>query len=786
MFKNNFKVAIRNLIRNKTYSFISILGLAVGLAVCIMLSMYVQYELSYDRFHKNADHIYRLCRPDHPYQSPQTAKLLADNLPEIEEYVRLFPLDCEMMQYREKRLKKELVYADASLFRIFSFKFKYGNPATALREPFTMVISEKVSHHFFGNENPVGKILIKDSNNYRITGVTEELPYNSHFRYDVIATLTNSAELFGESWMHNWEWLNFLVYFKMRDGFSQPAFEKKCQQIITAHRNGDSNSSISIFSLQRLKDIHLHSSHFINDIQPQNSITNVLLFSSIGILILLIACFNYINLLTANAITRANEIGVRKVVGASRNQLAMQFIGESIIVLSIALIFSLLMIHLFLPVFNALSGKVLSFGMLTNTRTILGIIGILLVTGLFAGCYPAFVLSGYHPVRALKASISIGHSGFQIRRWLVGAQFTIVIMLLCCAFLMLRQIRYLENKELGFDKAYILHTELDISGNAEKYNALKHVLLQLNFVNRVTSASRVPSDDLNNVGRLMPEGGSDKIAIPFVHTDFDYFKTFGITAKAGRLFSKNLQTDRENAIILNETAVKTLGLQGNPVGQMVQYSWFTNCKKEVIGVVDDFHFESLYKAISPIAFTVDYNEIARLAVRIHSPDPARAVKTITEICNTFYPEQIFEFQFLDQRLEEIYRMDKCKFQLMGYATVLAIFIACIGLFGVACFMIQRRTKEIGVRKVLGASIPSIIHALTRDFTAWILLSNIIALPVSWYVMSKWLQNFAYHIDLHWWMFALAGLLVLIIAQLTVSWQAVRAATANPVKSLRYE
>ena len=787
MFKNYFKIAFRNLIKNKMYSFVSIFGLAIGIAVCILLILYVQHELSYDRFHINADHIYRLCNPEHPYHSPQTAKILADNLPEIKNYARILVRDEQIIQYEEKRFKEAgFVYTEAELFQIFSFKFKHGNPETALRQPFTMVISEKIAHKYFGNENPIGKVFrLNNEYEYTISGVMENMPQNSHFRYDFFASLTNADDVFGASWMNHWGWENFLVYFLMQDEFSKSALEAKCSQLIAEHRNSEPNRPVPKFSLQSLKNIHLYSFHFENDIQPQNSITYVLIFSAIGILILLIACFNYINLQTANATTRANEIGIKKVVGATRNQLAKQFIGESFVVIFIAMFLSLIIVEICLPLFNTLSGKALSSSALIQMNTILGIFGIILITGILAGCYPAFFISAFQPVRLLKTSETGGKSKFHFMRILVGTQFTIVIILIFSAILMFRQIEFLQQKELGFNKEYILVSEVGDFKDLEKYNALKRALLQQSVVMSVSSASRVPSDDLNNWGGLITEGQTEWITIPLVHIHHDYFETLGIEASQGRLFSNELETDVHHAIILNEAAVKKLGVHENPVGQMVRCNW-PESNRRIIGIIDDFNFESLYEQIRPAAFLIHYSACWKLMVKIRLSNVKNTINTIQEISSRFYPEWIFEFHFLDERLDQIYQKDNRTFRLMGYFTALAIFIACMGLFGLASFMMKRRTKEIGVRKVLGASVIQILIMLTKNFTKWILFANVISWPIAYYFMNNWLQNFAYRIRIEWWIFASVGIISVFITLLTVSLQTIKAARANPVEALKYE
>ncbi|MCX6555988.1 MAG: ABC transporter permease, partial [Candidatus Aminicenantes bacterium] len=675
MIINYFKTAFRNLIKNKSYAFISVFGLAIGMAVCILLLLYVKHELSYDRFNKNVANIYRLCQPQHPYNSPQTAKLLADNLPEIKDYARILISGNDIIQYKEKRyLEKEnvLAYADASLFRIFSFKFKQGYPEKALQQPFTMVISEKAARKYFGNENPVGKVLkLNNQYDYMIAGVMEDMPQNSHFRYDIIATLTAAEKVVGVDWMNNWGWQNFLVYFVMQEQFSQPAFEIKCSELIAKHSNSGPNSPSVKYSIQSLKDIHLYS-HFENDIQPQNSITYVLIFSAIGFLILLIACFNYVNLLTANATTRAKEIAIRKVAGASRNHLAMQFIGESFIVLFMALIIALVFVAMFLPVFNALSGKVLSFASLVQVSTILEILAIVMVTGVLAGSYPAFFLSAFQPAKMLKAYTNTGKAKFNFRKLLVGVQFTIVIILICCALFMFSQIHFLQNKKLGFDKEYTLISEINnTTDDVEKYTALKQALLRESVVGSVSIASRIPSDPLTDGGALIPQGQSKPIELPFVHVHYDYFETLGIKASQGRLFSSKLKTDADETIILNEAAVKKLELKGNPIGQSVACSW-PKSKRKIVGVVKDFHFESLYETIRPTVFVVSYRQCHQLIVKVNPSNAKSTINKLEAICNSFYPDGIFEFHFLDDKLEALYKKDKNTFQLMGYFTALAI------------------------------------------------------------------------------------------------------------------
>jgi len=546
----------------------------------------------------------------------------------------------------------------------------------------------------------------------------------------------------------------------------------------------DPDPPLPKMTIQNLKDIHLYSGHFLGDIQPQNSITYVLIFSGIGLLILLIACFNYINLLTANATTRGTEIGVRKAYGASRTQLAMQYVSESFVVLIVSLCLSLVIVWIGLPIFNELSDKNLSFSILADMNILLSILGMVVIVGLVAGWYPALVLSSYSPAKVLKSSKNNASSKFQFRKILVGTQFTIVIILIACATIMFRQINFIQNKELGFDKEAVITTIFDF-GDEATYNTLKHALLGQSYVSNVSVASRIPSGSLSNYGNVIPEGQTERISISYVHVNFDYFKTLGIEAKQGRLFSNQLKTDATESIILNTEAVKRLDLEGNPIGQSIKCNWPTSTRR-IIGVIEDVYFESLYNKIKPNVFVIEYSQVYHLIVKVKPSDVIGSLKSVTEICQEIYPDEVIEFSFLDTILQSHYQTDTKTFQLMGYFAVLAILLACIGLMGMATFILARRTKEIGIRKVNGATITEIIQMLNLSFVKWIVVAFVIATPMAYYGMEKWLANFAYQTPLSWWVFALSGVLTLAIVLITVSWLTFRAARRNPVEALRYE
>ena len=787
MFKYYTKIAIRNFLKYKSYFFISLFGLSFGLAVSIMLLLYVQNELSYDRYNENAENIYRLCQINHAYHAPQTAKVLADGIPEIEDYGRMLVTGPTILEYGEHKFKEkgnDIIYADPSIFRIFSFDFISGDPESVLDNPYSMVISELIAHKYFGEENPVGKVIkINNETDYTISGVIENMPSTSHFRYDIFFTLTGEDELFG-GLTKNWGWQNFLIYFIMQDDFSKDEVSTKAEELIIRSANLGPDDQKPVYNLQQLKDIHLHSGHIENDIQPQNSFSYVLIFAGIAILILFIACFNYINLFTANATARYSEIGIKKVVGVTRRELSTQFMSESFILLLISFFLSLIIIEISLPLMNNLLGKELMVSQLLNAKSILGILAIILITGVLAGSYPAFMLSSVQPNKVLKGSSNGAHSRSNIRRILVISQFIIVVALISSAMLMLLQIKYMEKKELGFNKENIIVAEFEDFTDIEKFKTFKRALLEQNFVLDVSAGSRIPSGELNNIGVLIQEGEKD-YNLPIVHVSFDYFETLGINAKIGRTFSDAIQTDIDNALVLNESAAKQLKFNEGVVGKRINFAWpFSN--REIIGVVNDFHFESLYKKIQPTAFVIYYEQCSRLMLKIQSSDIGNSIKRVNNICTEFYPDLIFEFHTMDEQLENAYREDKRTFNLMAYFTLLAILIACVGLFGLASFMLKRRTKEIGMRKVFGSGLLQLMINLSKNFAYWVVIACVIAWPLSWIMIRKWLEGFAYSIDIGIWVFIISGIITLILALATVCWLSWKVASKNPVDALRYE
>jgi putative ABC transport system permease protein len=785
MFKYYLRTAFRNLKRFKTISIINITGLTIGITVCTLLLLYIQDELSFDNFHPDGDNIYRILR-ENPYTAPPLSKLVKDNFPEVLETTRILPRDDIHVQHGERKYnEKKVAYVDPNFFKVFSFKLKRGDPKTALKRPFSIVITEKIARKYFDEENPIGKTLrIGLEIDYEVTGILEEMPQNSHFRYSLIASLVKIEKVVGEL-IHSWEWQNFITYLRVGDNFSKADFEKKCTDLIARHRKSQPGDKKIIYSLQSLKDIHLYSSHMNNDIAPQGNITYVLILSAIGILILLIACSNYINLLTANAASRMNEVGIRKVVGATGGQLTGQFVFESFLVVVIAFLLSLILVGVFLPGFNTLTGKHFSSTILLNGNIAAGIAGIFFLTSLVAGLYPAFALSALHPVKIIKGSRASSTDKPGLRKILVGFQFTISIVLIICAMLMLRQLDFLENKPLGFEKEYVAAAEVQAFTNLSKYRSLKSTLLRESNIISVTSASRIPSDTWTNYGGFLPEGQSDIITMPIGHVNFDYFETLGIKPVKGRLFTEKIRTDETEAIVLSESAVKKMGLSQSPLETSILVTW-PKSQRRVIGVIKDLHLESLHEKINPVAFVISPAYCWKLVVKMKSTNLHETMKQLTRTCNAFYPDWIFEFKFLDDRIDSLYRSERRAFTMMGYFTLIAIFIASLGLFGLASFSTKRRRKEIGIRKIHGASEINIISMISMEFLKGVGIAFIIACPVAYYSMNRWLENFAYRADISWWIFAVSGMIAMGIALLTVSWQTWHAARTNPVDTLRCE
>jgi len=804
MIFNYLKIALRNIKKYMTYSFINITGLAIGMACVILILLFIQDELSYDRFHEKADRIYRVVdsfdvpggfERDFAFTSAPFAPTLKQDFPEVEDAVRLLTRR-HMVTYDDKKYFEDfLFYADASVFNIFTFPLVAGNPETALAASNTIVISESTALKYFGKDDAMNKTLNINDQDYLVTGIMKNMPKNSHFYAQLFAsmkTFEKDPEL-QELYFQTWARHEFYTYLLLHENYSPedlqaklPAFiEKYAAQEIKTILGGSLSSR-----LQPLKSIHLHS-HLQMEINPNGDIKYVAIFSVIALFILLIACVNFINLATARSVNRSKEVGLRKVVGASRYQLIQQFLGESLFFTLFALFLALILIVLALPLFNSLTGKEIEMNNLTNF-ILLGSIGLLIVfVGLISGSYPAFFVSRYQPADALKKTVNISSGKSYLRKGLVIFQFTLSIILFIATAVVLDQLDFLRNRKLGFNKEHVVVVPIRSNSIRKNAEAIKAELRQNPNIISGTITIGVPGGIVaGDAIRLVTEEGKKTLTLRMIYTDHDYVKTMGMEIVEGRDLSKEMSTDASEAFLINEAAVRELQLE-NPLATQVEwggsdYDYGIEKKGRVIGVVKDFQFQSLRDAISPLIIHVWSQNTFVFALRIQPDDISSTLAFIENKWKELDPAHPFEYSFMDETFDRLYRSEEKLSNIFSIFSMLAIFIAALGLFGLALFMVEQRTKEIGVRKVLGASVGSIFALLSKEFAILVLLANIFAWPTAYLLMQKWLQNFAYRVPMEPWLFVLAAVLAFVIALVTVSFQAMKAALANPVESLRYE
>jgi putative ABC transport system permease protein len=805
MFKNYIKTAVRNIRRNKLYSLLNIVGLSIGVACCLMILLYVQNELSYDRFHAKADRIYRVNTiidlKDRHMNFASTAHvqgpMLKEEFPEIENYVRFnYYGSRRVIQYNDRSFTEEkFIWVDNSIFDVFSFKLLKGSPEDALVEPNTVVITEEMAQKYFGKEDPIGKnLLVHNETLYMVTGVMENIPMNAHFRPDFFASFStldlkptgNAAE----DLMSNIDYLTFIL---LREGTDYKQLEGKFEGFVQRHLGPllEAFDGKARYELDPLTRIYLHSNRQ-GELERTGDITYVYLFSGIGLFILLLACLNFMNLSTARSANRAKEVGLRKVVGAQRRQLIRQFIGESMILTFIAIFLALLLVGFSLPLFNSISGKVLTMDYFTKIPFIGGLIGLFVFISLIGGSYPAFFLSAFRPVEVLQGRLKKGTKSPFLRIALVSLQFTVSIVLIIGTLIVDKQLNFMRNKKLGYDKDHVIALRIRNEETQKKYETIKNELLKHPNILSVTASSSLPLG--RNSFSAHHAVGKPESELTMLHSqivDEDFIGTYDIKIVIGRNFSKDFPTDRQEAVLINEAAVQKLGWHDNPLGQQIEVFLSLDKRKRyrVIGVVQNYHFESLHKEIEPLIL---YNSnphggnYYRISMRTSPERIQETVAFVKSKWNEFDSQYPLEYVFLDEEYDRLYRDEERLGQLFGYFTALAILIGCLGLFGLSAFSAEQRTKEIGIRKVLGASIPGVILLLVKEFTKWVAVAVLIAWPVGYFIMNKWLQNFAYRINLEFRIFLSAAMLALIISIITVIYQASKAALANPIDSLRYE
>lgn len=776
------------MLKLKSHSLINLTGLAIGIAACMLLLLWVRDELSYDRYHKKADHIYRVTSQyetnGNIRRSASTPAPLGPALtvafPEVKNTVR-FGEKGSLVCVGDKCFFERIFFADPDVFDVFTFPMVQGNPGTALKTPGSIIISEAMVEKYFGDEEPIGKIItLKDARDCKVTGVFKNIPPNSHLRFDFLGSFPDFVGKHSDQWGIS----NYYTYALITKTNPVDGFTAKLPQFVEKHMGKEAVSAYkTTYPLQPITRIHLHS-NLRNEIGPNGDIRTIYLFSLIALFILLIACLNYINLTTARYLKRTGTVGLLKVVGAVPSQLVYQFLCEAFLFSLLALPLAIAAAKLFLPLFNFLSGKQLVFSFHADPFLLTLPVGISLLAGFISGIFPAVFISRLQPIKALKGIFKPNSKLSLLRKSLVIFQFSVSIIFIIISLIMLNQLDYIRNKDLGFEKKNIVMIPIYRKTALEKYETIKTEFLRDSRAKAVSTSSFFPGKNqfYSNYWREGLEAGRNP-KISFIIVDHDFIDTFSIKLLQGRGFSRQFPGDIEGAYILNESAVKECGWD-SPIGKKFKPG-FGN-EGTVIGVVNDFHFKSFHQEIKPLFLYFYPKWFAYFSVRIAPDNIPHTLNFLKNKWLELVPEQSFEYSFLDEDIDNLYKTEARLGKLFLVVTGLSIFIACLGLFGLVAFTVEQRRKEIGIRKVLGASAAGIVLMLSKKFTRWVLISNIIAWPIGWYVMNRWLQKFAYRADIEIWVFFLSGLIVLLIALLTLSFRSISAAAANPADALKYE
>jgi putative ABC transport system permease protein len=800
MIKNYFKTAIRTLSKNKGFTVLNVLGLSVGLATCLLIVFYVVDELSYDRYNTKANRIFRITEEvklnghEGSYASTEAPLLNAlKDFPEIEKSTRFIPTSAlfqspqkyHIKKGRENIQEKKLVFAESGIFDVFTLPMIDGSPATALNEPHSVVITETAAKKYFNRVNVVGQTLtFNDTSTYKVTGVIKDVPSQSHFNYDFFLSFSTLPE----SHVNSWGFGGTRNYLLLKPGANIKNLEARIREVEIKNsydpstwRSGDNYLRVV---LKPLLDIHLRSNSQY-ELSKNGNIQYVYIFSVIALFILLIACVNFMNLSTARSSNRAREVGVRKVLGSARKDLVAQFLVESILVTLVSTIIAIVITWLFMPLFNQIAGKELTFTLQSINWLLPSLLVIVVVVGFLAGSYPALYLSSFQPIEVLKGKLSTGFKGSFLRSFLVVFQFSISIFLIIGTLVIFNQLNYIQHKSLGFDRNQVLVIK-NTTSLGKQAGVLKQELKQLPGVVNATMTIYLPTGDDRNITGLFPDRTIDlkkDMLSDFWSVDEDYLSTIGIKLVAGRNFSKQMGTDTA-AIIVNEAFVQRLGAK-DPLNKTVYRDTYGVQPFHIIGVMKNFNFSSLRDKIAPVVLTYAPDNGA-ISLRLRTADVTGLMKLVEQKWKAFSPNQQFTYSFMDEDFDATYRSEQRIGQIFISFSTLAIMIACLGLFGLAAYAAEQRNKEIGIRKVLGASVSAIVGMLSMDFIKLILISILLASPLAWYAMQKWLQDFAYRVNMHWWTLALAGLTAIFIAFITISFQSIKAALSNPIKSLRSE
>ena len=806
MFKNYLKTAIRNLLRYKGFAIINISSLTIGIIGCLVIGLFVWDEWQYDKDIPGGENVYRIYEQRKNNDvitygapvAPAYASFLKRTYPEVDTATRiLMSLDKFLMEIGENRNYEDKGwFVESSFFDVFPLKFTKGDPATALTEPGTVVITEELARKYFNNEDPVNKTLYIDKDTFAVKGVLAKLPEHFHLNFRYLMSLPSAG--IAKERMERWTWHQFYTYVKLKPGANVQQLQDKLQ----AHMKKEIFPTLTqagftfLPFFQPLKDIHLNSSDFIYDNAVRGNQTYVKALTIIALFVLVIACFNFINLATARSFRRAKEIGVRKVIGAERKQLIFQFIGETILLSVLSMLLAIIVTFFIVPLLNQFTGKSIAFNPFTNP--VLGAIILVagVVIGVLAGIYPAMVLSGFQPIKVLKNMKLIGGGGGAwLRQALVVIQFTLSVLLIVSTTIVYRQTKYLNNADLGFNKEQVIYFQTRGDVN-QKLETFKGEIKRSPNVVSVTAGYGLPGDLYagDGVTTVGSDGAKERSANVFLG-DHDYVKTLGLRIVAGRDFSKDMATDVREAFLINETAVKEWGF-GSPekaLGQPIHWNEWEPAdtlnpvkKGKIIGVVEDFHYKSLHEKVTPSVIQIYPQVVFKVAVKLKTADIKNTIAYINGVWNKFSPGYPLDYKFMDETYGAMYKAESKLSDLLWIFTVMAIIVGCMGLFGLAAFSAEQRTKELGIRKVLGANAFNIVGLLSKNFLVLIVISSLIAIPIAWWAMNNWLEDFPYRVNISWWVFGIAIIAALAIALLTVSFQAIKAALANPVKSLRTE
>ena len=792
MLRNYFKIALRNLYKHLGFTTLNISGLAIGMTAGFLVLLYVSFEYSYDKMHSKSDSIYRVVAdiktPSETIEASIAAWPVAPNLerefPQILKSTRVMNLGLTLVKDNKKFVEENVIAVDSAFLEIFDYELLKGNKNDVLNEPHRLVLSEAIADKYFGNENPIGQNLELDGFEDMgvVTGVMKEIPSNSHIQADILMSMTTFTAPPSE---RDEQWGNYSPsHYVLTTADTKPKELEAKFPAFLEKRTGDqmreSQMFVTLF-LEPFTDVYLRSTRGGN---ITGNINNVYIFSLIGLFILLIASINFINLSTARSVERAKEVGIRKVIGAAKNQLSIQFIGESVIICLLSFLVAVGLTSLSLPYFNELAGKTVSSGIFEEPINILYLFLIAVTIGLLAGIYPAIVLSAFKPVSVLKGSFSKGSKGILLRKSLVVTQFTISIALIIGTIIIYNQMEYMRNQDLGFNKEHTLVIPTQIDNGQD---ALRTSISKIPGVNGIALGSSVPgSGNPAAYSEIENQNGDLQVAnLDLYFVDEDYIDQLGMKVIAGRGFSRDFASDSSQAMVINEKTVSLLGYSKpeDAIGARYQ-QWGSN--GQIIGVVKDFNFRSLQQDIAPITMRLDPSSTSVMVVKIESSNIAQTLVSIEDSWKTIMPSDSFEYYFLDELFDQQYEAEEDFGNLFLSFALLAIFISCLGLLGLAAYSTIQRKKEIGIRKIIGASVGSIINLLSKEFVKLVGIAFLISAPLAWYAMHNWLEDFAYKISIEWWMFVVAGLVAIIIAIVTVSFQAINAAIANPIKSIKTE